>query len=80
MAPVALPIRSDRAIFGIPVAAYLHWSSALRNTQKSDMVVQRAGELPQSIRKPGKHTHPGLGTDRVHRLLVFGHGCEECEG
>jgi hypothetical protein len=29
--------------------------------------------FPFSIRKLGKDTHPGLGTDG---LLVFGHGCE----
>jgi hypothetical protein len=73
MAPVALPIRSDRAIFSIPVTAYLHWSSALRNNAKKCHGARRAGELPISIRKLSKHTHPGLGTDRVHGLLIFGH-------
>jgi hypothetical protein len=48
MAPVALPISSDRAILGIPVATYLHWSSALQNTQKSD-VMYGAGELPDLL-------------------------------
>jgi len=29
-APITLPVRTDRAIFGVPVAAYLHRSGALR--------------------------------------------------
>jgi len=57
MTPAALPIGTNRAVFSISVAAYLHWNSALGKTQKSDIVHGRAGELPLSIRKLEVNTH-----------------------
>jgi hypothetical protein len=68
-APITLPVRTDRATFGVPVAAYLHRSGALRKHTKRDM--RRTIELPQSIEKVGKDTHLRLGVDR---LFDIGHG------
>ena len=39
-APITLPVRTDRAIFGVSVAAYLHRNGALQNTQSVTCVVQ----------------------------------------
>lgn len=36
-APITLPVRTDRAVSGVPVAAYLHRSGALRKHTKRDM-------------------------------------------
>jgi hypothetical protein len=68
-APITLSVRTNRAVFGVPVAAYLHRSSALRKHTKRDM--RRTIELPKSIRKLGKDTHLRLGVDR---LFDIGHG------
>jgi hypothetical protein len=68
-APITLPVRTDRAISGVPVAAYLHRSGALRNHTKRDM--HHIIELPQSIGKLGKDTHLRLDVDS---LFDIGHG------
>jgi hypothetical protein len=74
-APITLPVRTDRAIFGVPVATYLHRSSALRKHTKRE--VRRTIELPQSIGNMGNwaeklsDTHLRLGVDR---LFGIGHG------
>lgn len=53
-ASITLPVRTDRAISGVPVAAYLHRSDALQKHAKRDM--RRTFELPQSFGKLGKDT------------------------
>jgi hypothetical protein len=71
-APITLPVRTDRAIFGVPVAAYLHRSGALRKHTKRD--TRRTIELSQSIGKLSKDTHLRLGDDS---LFDIGHGRTE---
>jgi hypothetical protein len=67
--PITLPVRTGRAIFGVPVATYVHRSGALQNHTKRDM--RRTIELPQSVGKLGKDTHLRLCVDR---LFDVGHG------
>ena len=62
-APITLPVRTDRAISDVSVAAYLHRSGALGKHTKRDM--RRTIELPQSIGKLGKDTHLRLSVDRL---------------
>ncbi len=68
-APITLPVRTDSAISGVPVAAYLHRGGALQKHTKRDM--RRTIELPQSTGKLGKDTHLRLCVDR---LFDIGHG------
>ena len=70
-APIALPVRTDRAIFGVPVATYLHRGNALRKTCKNASdALHNSLSCPSRLEFRETETHLRLGVDR---LFDIGH-------